>query len=85
MDPNSHKRLADNAFIKANEIFKTNKKEEYKDMIHFAHVARLHYAYSSLDKADEEMNKNIAKADEFIINVYKKLGLFDSALYFEKV
>ncbi|XFA99004.1 hypothetical protein ACAG96_00135 [Candidatus Izemoplasma sp. B36] len=84
MDPNSHKRLADNAFIKAKEIFNKEIKTEYKNMLHFAHVARLHYQYASLDPNNEEMNRLIKKTDQFLIEVYKKLELFDTVKFLEK-
>ncbi len=75
MDVETHKILADNAFKKAEDIYNANEEKSYRDMLHFAHVARLHYEYSSMDKKDIRFLTDIRKTDDFLIKVYQKLGL----------
>ncbi|HOO44386.1 MAG TPA: hypothetical protein PKU69_04870 [Bacillota bacterium] len=83
MDVLSHKKLAENALIKAKEMLETNDKSLHLTILHFAHVARLHYEYSSMDKSDEEYLKNMAEADDFLIEVCHKIGLEDTAKFIE--
>lgn len=68
MDPKDHKRLADNAYIKALELFEN---EEYSmDLLDFAHGARLHYNYSAFNKDEKEVVDNINKSEELLRRIY---------------
>ena len=83
MEVDKHKILADNAFKKAVEIYESNDESMYRDMLHFAHVARLHYEYSCMDKKDIDFLTRIKKADDFIIKVYSKLGFISAAEFID--
>ena len=75
MDPKDHKRLAENAYAKAMEMYSND--ENTIELLDFAHGARLHYCYSSLDKEEEEMRKNIEKAEELIRNIHKHMDVYE--------
>ena len=83
MDFETHRILADNAFKKVEEMYQSNNHEFDLEMLHFAHVARLHYAYTAIDRADQRMQEAIKKADEMLIKVYLKLGLVEAAKFIE--
>ena len=83
MDPKDHKRLADNAYQKAVDIFESKDKQQFKEMVHFAHAARLHYSFSSFDPKEKEMNQNIQKCDTFIHKMYLYLELHQMNQFLE--
>lgn len=84
MDFESHRILAENAYIKALEMVEANEPKQYRDMLHFAHVARLHFAFTSKDLADERMIEGIKKTDELLIQIYQLLGLDDAARFIKE-
>lgn len=84
MDFESHRILAENAYKKAVQMYEENNPEQYRDMLHFAHVARLHFAFTSKDPTDERMLEGIEKSDELLIKVYELLDLEKAAAFIQK-
>lgn len=83
MDFDSHRMLAENALKKGQAMLDAKDESLYLSLLHFAHVARLHYEYSGNDKQDPAYKENLRKADDFLVLVCRSIGLNDTANFID--